>query len=187
VIAVARNGIECMQLLEKGSNPDIILMDIKMQGISGIEATRLISEKYPQVKVIMLTIYTDEHYVSDAINAGAKGFVLKNVKRDELVSIINHVMNDGAFLDPSVTACILGYVKSKKDTGRLEKAYFTYRELEIAKEIIAGNKDNDIARNLYLSKHTVRTHMKNIFRKLGVSSRSQAAIKIMNLKIINPD
>jgi DNA-binding NarL/FixJ family response regulator len=188
VVGVARSGFECMQLLENNLYIDIILMDIKMQGISGIETTRLIGEKYPRVKVIMLTIYTDEHYVTDAINAGAKAFVLKNVKRDELINIIQHVMKDGAFLDPSVTACIMSQVKrSGEDKQVINKSYFTYRELEVINELVAGHKDDEIAEILNLSKHTVRSHLKNIFRKLGVSSRSQAVTKVISSKVVNTE
>lgn len=186
VVDVAQSGFECMRLLEKKSHPDIILMDIKMKGISGIETTRLIGEKHPHIKVIMLTIYTDEHYVMDAINAGAKGFVLKNVKRDELINIIDHVVKNGSFLDPSVTACIMDQVKRGQQPGNAaQKSCFTYRELEVIKELVAGHKDDEIAELLKISKHTIRSHIKNIFRKLGVSSRSRAITKAINLKIIN--
>jgi DNA-binding NarL/FixJ family response regulator len=186
VIEIANSGFECMQLLEKKLNPDIILMDIKMKDISGIETTRLISKKHPHIKVIMLTIYSDERYVKDAIDAGAKGFVIKNVKRDELVSIIHHVMKDGSFLDPTVTACIVDQVKRGTKTNQeTEKSHFTYRELEVVRALVAGCKDVEIAKLLNLSKHTIRSHIKNIFRKLGVSSRSQAITKVINLKIVS--
>ncbi len=186
VVEIANSGFECMHLLEKNANPDIILMDIKMKDISGIETTRLISRKHPNIKVIMLTIYTDDQYVTDAINAGARGFVTKDVKRDELINIIHHVMKDGSFLDPKITKCIVDQVKRGARSGRgTEKSYFTYRELEVIKALVAGHKDDEIAGLLHLSKHTIRSHMKNIFRKTGVTSRSQAITKVINMKIVS--
>ncbi len=183
IVGIASSGVECMQLLETKVNPDIILMDVKMQGVSGIETTRLIKEKYPNIKVVMLTIYKDEHYVTDAINAGANGFVLKNVRREGLINIISHVMNKGAFLDPTVTACILGQVKNNKQSQ--QNSNLTFRELEILKELVAGNKDEEIANLINISKFTVRSHLKNIFKKLGVNSRSQAVTKAISQNIIN--
>ncbi len=186
VIEIASSGFECMQALAKKTNPDIILMDIKMKDISGIETTKLISKKYPNIRVIMLTIYTDDQYVTDAIGAGAKGFVTKDVKRDELIKIIHHVMRDGSFLDPKVTGCIVDQVKKGTKAGRaVNTSYFTYRELEVVKGLVAGHKDDEIAKLLHLSKHTIRSHIKNIFRKLGVSPRSQAITKVINLKVVN--
>ncbi len=188
VVEIAGSGFECIQSLEEKANPDIILMDIKMKDISGIEATKLICKKYPNIKVIMLTIYTDGQYVTDAISAGARGFVTKDVKRDDLIEIIHHVMKGGSFLDPKVTGCIVDHVKKGTKAGQAVKtSYFTYRELEVVKELVAGHKDDEIAERLYLSKHTIRSHIKNIFRKLGVSSRSQAIAKVINLKIVNPE
>jgi DNA-binding NarL/FixJ family response regulator len=102
VIGEASNGLECLGLLERVS-PDIIFMDVKMPGISGIETTRLICQRYPNMKIVMLTIYGDGQYVTEALHAGAKGYILKKVKREELINVIHHVMENGAFLDPAVT------------------------------------------------------------------------------------
>jgi DNA-binding NarL/FixJ family response regulator len=97
-------------------------------------------------------------------------------------------MKDGAFLDPSVTACIMSQVKrSGEDKQVINKSYFTYRELEVINELVAGHKDDEIAEILNLSKHTVRSHLKNIFRKLGVSSRSQAVTKVISSKVVNTE
>lgn len=184
VIAEASSGLECLQLLEK-SSPDLIFMDVRMPGISGIETTRLVCQKYPHVKVIMLTIYEDDQYVTGAIQAGAKGYVLKNVNRDELIKIIRHVMEDQAFLDPSVAANIFNRLKrATRAPAEERKILFTRRELEVLKGIVAGHTDRLIAESLCISKHTVRSHIKNIYRKLRVSSKAQAVAKAISHKII---
>jgi DNA-binding NarL/FixJ family response regulator len=184
VIAEASSGLECLQLLERVS-PDVIFMDIKMPGISGIETTRLICQRYPYMKIIMLTIYGDGQYVTEALHAGAKGYILKKVKRDELINAIRHVMEDGAFLDTAVTATLLTHFR-QDETGvkHEERASLTQRELEILKGIVSGYTDHKIAEFLFISEHTVRTHIKNLYRKLGVSSKSQAVAKAIHNNII---
>lgn len=185
VIAQAGSGLECLKLLEKFS-PDIIFMDVRMPGISGIETTRLIHQKYPNIKIIMLTIYDDDQYVTEAIQAGANGYVLKKVQRDELVQIIQHVIENRAFLDPSVTATILNRLKrGNRDLGEGGKAVLTQRELEVLKGIVAGHPDREIAHSLFISEHTVRSHIKSLYRKLGVSSRTKAVVKALHEKIID--
>ena len=184
VIAEASNGLECLQLLENVF-PDVIFMDVKMPGISGIETTRLICQKYPRVKIIMLTIYEDEHFITEALHAGAKGYILKKVDREGLTSAIRHVMENRAFLDPTVTATLLNHFR-QDETGvkHEERASLTQRELEILKGIVSGYTDHKIAASLFISEHTVRTHIKNLYRKLGVSSKSQAVAKAIHNNII---
>ena len=184
VIAEASNGLKCLQLLEKVS-PDLIFMDVRMPGISGIETTRLISQKYPHMKIIMLTIYEDDHSVTEALDAGAKGYILKKVDREELIRAIHHVIEDGAFLAPTVTATVLNHFKRNKMPIEYEKrAPLTQRELEILKGIVAGHTDRKIAGTLFISDYTVRTHIKSLYRKLGVSSKSQAVAKAIYNNII---
>ena len=184
VIAEASSGLECLQLLEK-SSPNLIFMDIRMPGISGIEATRLVCQKYPQVKVIMLTIYEDDQYVTGAIQAGAKGYVLKNVSRDELIKIIGHVMEDQAFLDPSVTAPIFSRLqRGTRTPAQAKNILLTRRELEVLKGIVAGHTDRTIAKSLHISEHTVRSHIKSLYKKLRVSSRAKAVARALQDKII---
>lgn len=184
VVAGASNGFQCLRIMEN-MDTDIVFMDVRMPGISGIETTRLVGEKYPNVKVIMLTIYNDDQYVKEAILAGAKGYVLKDVTREELVRVIHHVMEERAFLDPAVTATIFSEIKKAK-TGiePPEKAALTQRELEVLSRLISGLKDRDIGEALHISEHTVRSHVKSIYRKLRVSTRTQAAIRASQQGII---
>ena len=187
VIAEASNGLECLRQLDKLS-PDFIFMDVRMPGISGIETTRLIHQKYPRIKIIVLTIYDDDQYVTEAIQAGANGYVLKKVQRDELIQIIRLVMGNQAFLDPSVTAKVFDRLKGEKNTReRDENVSLTHRELEILKGMVAGHTDRKIGDFLHVSEHTVRSHIKSLYRKLRVSSKSQAVAKALKYKIIQEE
>ena len=187
VIAECSSGLECLTLLEKIS-PDIILMDVRMPGINGIETTRLVCQKYPHLKIIMLTIYDDDKYVTEAIQAGAKGYVLKKVNRDELIKVIHHVMESRVFLDPNVTAAIVNRFKRREISVRQgERIQLTQRELEILKVMVLGHTDRKIAEVLFISEHTVRTHIKSLYKKLGVSSKSQAVAKAIHEKIITKE
>jgi len=187
VIAEAGTGSECLQLLETFL-PDLIFMDVRMPGIGGIETARLVCQRHPQIKVVMLTIYEDDHYVTEAIKAGAKGYVLKNVSRDELIRIVHLVMDDQAFLDPTVTAPVLDCVKHGI-TGHMreEKPALTQRELEVLVYIVAGHTDRKISELLSISAHTVRTHTKSLYRKLGVSSRAKAVAKAIHDRLVHVD
>ncbi|NWG03501.1 MAG: response regulator transcription factor [Syntrophaceae bacterium] len=177
VIAEADNGLECLNLLEKTS-PDLIFMDVRMPGISGIETSRLICQKYPHIKIVMLTIYEDDKYVAEALQAGAKGYILKKVNRDELTKVIHHVMEGQAFLDPAVTAAVVNRFKPRTMSFKEgERAQLTQRELEVLKCMVAGYTDRKIGESLFISEHTVRTHIKSLYRKLGVSSKSRAVAK----------
>lgn len=185
VVAEAGSGLECLGILET-SCPDLIFMDIRMPGINGIETTRLVRGKCPDAKIIMLTIYQDNQHTAEAIKAGARGYVLKDVKRENLINIIHHVMEDGAFLDPAVASELFNHIKDGKPAAMEDRRpQFTHRELEVLNLLVDGRKDREISDFLNISEHTVRSHMKNLFRKLRVSSRSQAVAKAIQGDLIS--
>lgn len=186
VIGEAASGFDCLKFLEEKSAPDIILMDKKMPGISGIDTTKLVTSKYPNIKVIVLTIYNDDQYVSDAIEAGAKGYVLKNIRLDELIKSIHQVIEEGAYLDPGVTAGLMQHLKRKDNDGKSDaiEAKLSKREFEVLNELVAGNADRSIAEKLFISVHTVRTHIKKIYIKLGVNSKVQLVAKAIETNLI---
>ncbi|MEW6442323.1 MAG: response regulator transcription factor [bacterium] len=187
VVGEAENGLECLKLIEQ-KRPDLIFMDVRMPGISGIETTRLVCERFPDVRVIVLTIYEDAEHVKESIKAGAKGYVLKKAKREELIRIARDAMEDRAFLDPTVVPAVFRILKEKADSLGCPKETgqegLTGRELEVLKGIVDGHKDRAIAAALHISEHTVRSHVKSLYRKLGVSSRSQAVLKAVREGII---
>jgi len=185
VVAEAGSGLECLEILET-SCPDLIFMDIRMPGINGIETTRLVRRKCPDTKIIMLTIYQDNQHIAKAIQAGARGYVLKDVKRENLINIIHHVIDDGAFLDPAVASHLFDHIKNTQPTATDDrKPQLTQRELEVLNLLVDGRKDREISKLLNISEHTVRSHIKNLFRKLGVSSRSQAVAKAIQGDLIS--
>jgi DNA-binding NarL/FixJ family response regulator len=182
VVAEAGSGLECLEMMEK-TLPDLVFMDVRMPGISGIETARLVCQRHPQVKVIVLTIYEDDQYVREAIKAGAKGYVLKQVGRDELIRIVRDVMEDRAFLDPKVASAVFDHVKGGAGKTQREGT-LTQRELEVLQQIAEGSSDRTIGEALHISEHTVRSHIKNLYRKLGVSSRAHAVAKALREGII---
>jgi len=185
VVAEASNGLECLDLID-GCSPDIIFMDIKMPGINGIQATRLIRQRHADVKVVMLTIYDDDELVIDAIRVGANGYVMKNALLNDLMTAIHSVIKGQAFLDPEVASIVLNQFKNDKLSGRADaETSLTRRELEILEAIVSGLRDRDIAGHLHISEHTVRSHIKSIYRKLNVSSKTQAAAQAIYQGIIH--
>ncbi len=175
VVAEAGSGLECLEMMERVL-PDLVFMDLRMPGISGIEACRVVCQRHPHVKVIVLTIYEDDRYVREAIQAGAKGYMLKKVGREELIRIVRDVMEDRVFLDPKVAPALFDHLKGGAGASERETS-LTQRELEILQHIASGKSDRTIAGSLHISEHTVRSHIKNLFRKLGVSTKAHAVAK----------
>ena len=185
VIAEASSGLECLEIIEE-IQPDIIFMDLKMPGISGIETTRIICEKFPHMNVLVLTIYNEERHVSEAIRCGAKGYVLKTASSEELYSAINHVIKNQAFLDPAITSKVIKYLQKDRPISELKKeSNLTKREFEVLRYLVDGLKDREIGKEMHISAHTVRSHIKNIFKKLYVTSKAQAVAEAINKGLIS--
>jgi DNA-binding NarL/FixJ family response regulator len=177
VVAVASNGREAVQL-SADWQPDLILMDLKMPIMNGIEATRQISAAQPLVKILVLTTYDDDEWLFEAIRAGAAGYLLKDMAHSDLVSAIRGTVAGKAYVDPNVTARLLIQVANSRNqppasqlTGRL-----TERELAVLNLIATGHTNASIADQLRLSEGTVRNHVSTILSKLDVADRTQAAL-----------
>jgi DNA-binding NarL/FixJ family response regulator len=174
VVHEAGSSMECLELLHHCC-PDVVLMDLKMPGIGGIEAVRLIKRDHPQIKVILLTNYDDEDYVTEAIKAEVDGYVLKDVKKGDLVRIIRSVLEGHAYIDPSVTHTVFRQLKGSEVHKRYHaRPVLSQRELQILECVVEGKSNQEIADAVYLSLETVKSHLKNIYQKLGVCKRSQA-------------
>lgn len=156
--------------------PDVVVMDIRLAGSSGIDACRRIIKQVPETRVIMLTSYAEEELLFDAIAAGAAGYVLKQIGSDELVRAIETVGRGEALLDPSLTRRVLAKVR---EAARKEAfaafADLTEQELRVLALISEGKTNREIAEALYLGEGTVRNYVSNILGKLGVSNRAEAA------------
>jgi len=184
VVHEAASSMECLEVIDQRC-PDVVLMDLKMPGIGGIETVRLIKQNHPQVKVILLTNYDDEEYVIEAIKAEADGYVLKNVKRGDLVRIIRLVLEGHSYIDPSVTNKVFRHLKHSVSDKPYSRTILSHRELQILECVVDGKSNQEIAETVYLSLDTVKSHLKKIYQKLGVSKRTQAINKSIKEGLIH--
>jgi DNA-binding NarL/FixJ family response regulator len=187
VVAEAESGMECLRLLEK-VRPDVVLMDLKMPGIDGIEATRLIKERHPLIKVVLLTNYDDEEYVLESIRADADGYVLKDVNKSDVPQIVRGVLRDRAFIDPGVTRKLFQSIQQSASAGTDpagNRPVLSRRELQILTHLAEGLSNKEIADKVHLSPDTVKSHLKNIYQKLHVHNRSQAVRTAVREKLVH--
>lgn len=176
VIAEASNGREAVALTLE-LRPDVVLMDIAMPEVNGIEATRQIKEQSPETVILVLTAYDDDRYVFALLEAGAAGYLLKNAHGDELISAIKEVHAGESILSPSVARKVLGkFIGSRGDRPAGEAATLTEREIEILRLAATGLPNKAIAEDLSVSPRTVQLHLAHVFQKLGVASRTEAVV-----------
>lgn len=164
----ACSGEEAVEMANQ-VKPDVILMDLNMPGIGGIEAIRQIKKDNPSVKILALTAYTEDEYVKEALRAGALGYLLKEVSQAELLEAIRAVMREESYLAPKVVAALV----SELDESR-KKARLTKREKEVLQFMAEGLTNKEIADRLDLGVETIKTHARNIYEKLGAADRAQA-------------
>ncbi len=179
VVAQAADGEEAVEKA-KLYRPDVVLMDIHMPRLDGIEATRRIAERYPEVSVVMLTMYGDEGHLFEAIKAGARGYVLKSAKPEQLLKTLRAVHRGEAWLDPALAHKMLEEFRrlsQPRAEPRADLVYLTPREREILELLAQGSSNHEIAKRLGISEKTVRNRLSLIFRKLQVNNRTQAALK----------
>jgi DNA-binding NarL/FixJ family response regulator len=176
IVGVATDGAEAVEMAER-EKPDLVLMDLKMPVMNGVDATREITAKCPGAKVLVLTTYGTDEWVFDAIRAGASGYLLKNASREEVLGAIRGTVEGKTYIDPSVAGKILGGISgARKKPATLITSKLTEREVEVLNLLAKGLSNEDIAKQLFLSQGTVRNHITSIVAKLGVSDRTQAAI-----------
>jgi DNA-binding NarL/FixJ family response regulator len=176
ITGIADDGSTAVDMMEK-DKPDLILMDLKMPVMNGVEAIRRIKTKYPEIKILVLTTYDDDEWVFDAIQAGASGYLLKDTPRDELVKAVKGTFAGKTFVDPGIAGKVLNRVSSNQtQPATLITSKLTEREIDILRLIARGLGNVDIADHLFLSEGTVRNHVSSILSKLGVSDRTQAAV-----------
>lgn len=188
VVAVANDGQEALDQI-KDRQPDIVLMDLKMPRMNGSVATRLIKEKYPQVFVLVLTTYDDDEWVFDAVRSGASGYLLKDTPPEDLIAAVKGTVAGKSYIDPDVAGKILtGYAAhgaAAHGSGRLPTHYnFSEREKDVLRLLTQGLSNADIAEQLYITEGTVRNYTSEIFKKMGVSDRTQAAILALRYGLV---
>ncbi len=184
----ANNGAELIGKLEDNHNIDVILMDIQMPEMDGIKATELVKNKYPQIKVIMLTVVDDDECVFKAIKAGANGYLLKEIDAENLYNSIIEVTEGGAPMTPSIALKTLNLLRnpnlSKEKEKDLDNIKLSKRETEILIQLSKGLNYNNIAENLIISPSTVRKHIENIYKKLQVHNKMEAVLKAQKKNLI---
>ncbi len=176
IIGMAENGEEAVSLFET-LQPDVVLMDVRMPVMNGSTATRQICEKFPNAKVLVLSTYDEDRDVSDAIRAGAKGYLLKDMPSDELVNAIRCINSGYAQLAPGLLERVINpKLTNTTETTNKELSKLTPRELDVAKLVAIGATNQEIATKLFISECTVKTHINSIFNRLNLKNRAQLAI-----------
>ena len=183
ILAAVGSGEEMWKAIRQHGRPHIVLMDVEMPGEGGIELTKALREKYPEVRVLMLTAFSDAERVFAALKAGAVGYLLKNVPPDE----IRQAVERAAAGEPLLSGEIAGRVLREFERERVEErdreqlAALTAREEEILKLLATGESNREIGRRLFISEQTVKNHVASIFRKLQVNDRTKAALLAVRL------
>ena len=184
----AENGDQALQITDR-LDVDVVLMDLEMPGMDGIKTTEALLQANPDLRILILTSFGSEEKIHEAIVAGAAGYCLKDAPPDELITAIKAVAAGGTYLGRGITPKLLAYTSnrnrenSEKETARQQKsdenllANLTRRELDVLEKIALGLGNKEIAQALFVSEKTVKSHISNIFQKLDVSTRTQAALK----------
>lgn len=174
VIGEAKNGIEAVELVES-LQPDIVLMDLVMPEMDGIQATKKIKAKWPNVAILMLTSFSDKDHVLPAIEAGAAGYQLKDIEPDELVNAIRQIIRGENIIHPVATSQLEEVLREEENLPHVKNP-LTPRERDVLAELTKGKSNREIASSLFVTEKTVKTHISNIFTKLEVQDRTQAAL-----------
>lgn len=180
IVLTASDGKVLLQTMNH--HIDLILMDIEMPNMNGIEATEKVKQQYPHIKIIMLTVLDDYDSIFGAIQAGANGYLLKEVNPQELFKFIQETMDGGAAMTPAIAQKTLQLLRNPriKDSKELEEITLTKREIEILEQLNQGLSNTKIATNLNRSPKTIRNHIENIYKKLQVHSKIEAIKKAKN-------
>ncbi|AOH57122.1 response regulator [Peribacillus muralis] len=187
VVAEGDDGSEAMDLVET-HKPDVVIMDINMPNMNGVEATKMLVNRYPETKVIILSIHDDENYVQHALKTGAQGYLLKEMDADALIDAVRVVAEGGSYLHPKVTHNLVKeYRRLAADEGadrdsvhtieiRRPLHLLTRRECEVLQLLADGKSNRAIGETLYISEKTVKNHVSNILQKMNVNDRTQAVV-----------
>ena len=175
VVGEAEDGREAIVKAEE-LHPDVVVVDIAMPGLNGLEATRQIKKRFPDMKILILTMHANEEYILQSLKAGASGYLVKKSAPAELISAINAVHKGNSFLSPSISRTVIDeYIRRSKEISEGEEGFeqLTVREREVLQLIAEGRKTREIAELLYISIKTVETHRAHIMNKLDIHSTAE--------------
>lgn len=175
VVAEAANGLEAVQLFQQ-HHPDVTLMDLQMPEMSGVEAITTIRQAHPEARMIVLSTYDSDEEIYRGLQAGAKGYILKNAPVDEIVRAIHIVHSGKKYIPPEV---------GEKLAERMSRPQLTQREQQVLELIAQGKSNSEIAEALHLSESSIKYHANHVFSKLGVSDRTQAALLAVKKGMVN--
>lgn len=190
----AKNGIDLLNKLKSNKNIDVILMDIEMPEMDGIQATFEVKKLYPQIKILILTVFDDDEKIFNAIQNGASGYLLKEETPESIFNSIKIVMEGGATMSPSIASKILSFMRKPQTKSEpaevnqkssIDMFDLSSREIEVLEKLKEGKDYKKIADELFISPSTVRKHLENIYLKLQVHNKMQAVQKALEHKIIN--
>ena len=175
VIAEAENGEECLEKLASGVKPDVLLLDINMPKMNGLEVLKNLKERKLKIKVLVLTVHNETEYLMKAVDIGINGYVLKDSESSELKKAITAIADGENYIQPSLIPA-LNSKMIEKNEDELKIDSLTKRELQVLKEVAVGKFNRDIAKEMEISERTVKNHISSIFKKLDVTDRTQAAV-----------
>ncbi|NLK43536.1 MAG: response regulator transcription factor [Tissierellia bacterium] len=182
LVGEATNGKEALQALEE-NEVDLVLMDIRMPLMDGVEATKRIKEKYPNIKVLILTTFKEDEYIFEGLINGADGYILKDISSEDLAKAIETVYKGNVLLQPEIAKKVMGAIKgiSAKDEKEDLRNELTKREYEIALLVSEGKTNKEISQILFITEGTVKNHISNILDKLDLKDRTQLALRMKKL------
>jgi len=188
VVGEASNGLEAIEKIRK-VKPDIVLMDVKMTGFNGIQATRIIKAEMPEIKIVMVTAFDDDEDLFEAMKSGASGYILKNIEAGNFVKLLSSIMEGDVAVSPWVADKIVKELF--RQPGRLESSQhlndLTNKEAEVLKLVANGATNKEIASSLHISDNTVKYHLRNIMEKLHVKNRAQMAVRALSEGIVSDE
>lgn len=181
----AFDGTELLQALENDSVVDVVLMDIQMPELNGIETTRQLKQKYPHVKVIMLTTFDDDEKIFESIMAGASGYLMKDESAEKIIQALKEATEGGAAMSPGIALKALNLIRNPFNTSVKPIDFgLTKREIELLEQLKSGLSYEQVASNLFISVGTVQKHIGNVYRKLQVNNKVEAVQKALQHRVI---
>ncbi len=184
VVGAACDGSEALELVHDGREPDVLLLDVRLPDLDGIEVARKILEERPGLAILMLSAHDDHEYVAEAMRVGARGYVLKTAEANELVQAVHLVARGHLVMDSKVSG-ILGEKRAQEQEPAPKTGPLTERELQVLRQLAEGRTNRAIAKRLGISPETVKAHLERIFRKLGAGDRTDAVAQALRSGLID--